>query len=92
MKRFSIQHPKTRRYQTEPLILDEMRAWDLLAPRYQFVEVRINDSLASGCATYSVGLEGTFNLTPGERVTLQKSTRWQRRTPQLIGTDGGGRV
>ena len=56
------------------------------------LEVRINDSIAAGCAGYSVGLEGTNNLTPGEKVLFYKATDWQRRHPQLIGTDRGQHV
>ena len=43
MKRFSIQHPATRMHHAEVLFLDEMRRWDILAPRYFLVDVRIND-------------------------------------------------
>jgi len=56
------------------------------------LEVAINDSLAAGCATYSAGMEGTFDLSAGESVTLVKASDWQRRKPQLIGSDGGGHV
>jgi NADH-quinone oxidoreductase subunit G len=56
------------------------------------LEVCINDSLASGCAAYSAGVDGTFNLCAGEQVTLLKATSWQRHKPQLIGSDGGGHV
>ncbi|MEH6582699.1 MAG: NADH-quinone oxidoreductase subunit NuoG [Halioglobus sp.] len=56
------------------------------------LEVRINDSLAPGCASFSAGLPGTFNLRAGSRVSLNKAADWQRRQPQLIGTDGGGHV
>ncbi len=43
MKAFSIQHPATRRYGNEPLLLDHMRSHDILAPRYSFVDVFVND-------------------------------------------------
>ncbi len=56
------------------------------------LEVRINDSLAKGCAAYSAGLAGTFNLAVGDWVTLEKADGWKRRKPQLIGSDGGGHV
>ncbi len=42
MKSFSVQHPTTRNYAYEPLMLDHMRANDILAPRYSFVDVYIN--------------------------------------------------
>ena len=43
MKSFSIQHPTTRNYGREPLLLDHMRSNDILAPRYSFIDVFIND-------------------------------------------------
>lgn len=52
------------------------------------LEVRINNSIAKGCASYSAGLAGTFNLSPGDRVILQKDPDWQRQ-PQVIASDGG---
>ena len=42
LKHFSIQHPKTRAYQIEPLLLEHMTKHDVIAPRYKFVDVRIN--------------------------------------------------
>jgi len=55
------------------------------------LEVRINDTVAAGCAGYSIGLAGAENLEPLARVSLSRARDWQRRTPELIGTDGGGR-
>lgn len=43
MRKFSIQAPETRKHHIEPLMLDMMRKVDVLAPRYFFVDVRIND-------------------------------------------------
>lgn len=43
MKAFSVQHPTTRSYGNEPLLLNHMRAHDILSPRYNFVDVFIND-------------------------------------------------
>jgi hypothetical protein len=42
MRRFSLQAPETRNFQSEPLLLDMMRAHDVLAPRYQFVDLWVN--------------------------------------------------
>jgi hypothetical protein len=56
------------------------------------LEVKINDNIPQGCAAYSAGLEGTFNLAAGDWVTLSKADEWRRNTPQLIGSDGGGHV
>lgn len=42
MRRFSLQHPRTRGYQTEPLYLETLRFFDVLAPRYMFVNVILN--------------------------------------------------
>ena len=42
MRRFSIQAPRTRAFQAEPIVLDHYRREGVLAPRYFFVEVSIN--------------------------------------------------
>jgi NADH-quinone oxidoreductase subunit G len=54
------------------------------------LEVRINDSMATGCVGYSIGHTGTHNLQALARVTLRRAEGWQRRQAQLIGSDGGG--
>ena len=51
------------------------------------LEVHINDSMAAGCAGYSVGLAGVHNLTPLAAVSLSRAEGWQRRSPELIGSD-----
>jgi NADH-quinone oxidoreductase subunit G len=61
------------------------------------LEVRINDSMAAGCAGYSVGLAGALDLSPLQWITLRRAEGWQRRSPELIGSDrdtgpGGGHV
>ena len=43
MKALSIQHPVTRNFGYEPAILMHMRQNDILALRYRFVDVMIND-------------------------------------------------
>lgn len=42
MRRFSIQHPKTRGFQAEPLFMETLQYMGVLAVRYQFVKVVIN--------------------------------------------------
>jgi CotH kinase protein len=42
MRSFSLQHPITRDYHTEPLFLESIRQHGLLAPRYRFVDVYVN--------------------------------------------------
>ena len=56
------------------------------------LEVRINDSVTNGCAAYSTGLAGTHDLVPLVRVGLRRDESWRRRSPELIGSDGGGHV
>ncbi len=53
------------------------------------LEVRLNDSVAAGCAIYPCGLAGTHNLEPLAWVELRRCGDWQRR-PDLIGSDRGG--
>jgi hypothetical protein len=42
MRRFSLQAPRTRAFQAEPIVLDHYRREGVLAPRYSFVETSIN--------------------------------------------------
>lgn len=82
MKRFSIQHPKTRKYQLEKLFIDEVRHWGLLAPRYQFVEVRINDYRIGVMALeehYSKELLESQSRREGPIITLDEDPMWRQR-------------
>jgi NADH-quinone oxidoreductase subunit G len=54
------------------------------------LEVRVNDSVATGCATFGVGLDGASDLVALSRVSLKKAENWQRRSPEIIGSDSGG--
>jgi hypothetical protein len=42
LRRFSLQAPHTRGHEKEALIFDYLRAEDLIAPRYEFVELWVN--------------------------------------------------
>ena len=42
MRRFSLQAPKTRQYHGQPLYMDFLRRFGVLAPRYQFVNLWVN--------------------------------------------------
>jgi NADH-quinone oxidoreductase subunit G len=53
------------------------------------LEVRINNSLPTGCAGYSAGFANSGELLGGKWVGLQKAAGWMRRTPQVIGSDRG---
>ena len=53
------------------------------------LEVRLNTSMPAGCVGYAVGHSGTANLQAGQSVTLARADSWQRRRPQLIGSDAG---
>ena len=54
------------------------------------LELRINDCIPAGCAGFAAGHAGAENLQPLARVTLRRAEGWQRREPQIIGSDGGG--
>ena len=61
------------------------------------LRVRINDRIAGGCAGYSAGHHGTWDLRPGSFVSLHRAEEWQGDRPgsgreDLIGSDGGDRV
>ena len=53
------------------------------------LELHINDTIATGCAGFSEGHSGTENLVSLEYASLHKARNWQRRSAQLIGSDGG---
>ncbi|MGV7224014.1 MAG: right-handed parallel beta-helix repeat-containing protein [Nitrospinales bacterium] len=42
MRRFSIQHPKVRGFQSEVLFFETLQKYGILAPRYFFVKVTLN--------------------------------------------------
>jgi hypothetical protein len=42
MRKFSLQSPATRGFQTELLFFEVMRMYDVIAPRYRFVNVTLN--------------------------------------------------
>jgi hypothetical protein len=53
------------------------------------LEVRINDTMAAGCAGFSSGHSGCGNLQALAGVSLRRAQDWRRRAPQLIGSDAG---
>ena len=42
MRRFSIQNPNTRGFQSEMLFFEVLRQFDVMVPRYRFVDVSLN--------------------------------------------------
>jgi NADH-quinone oxidoreductase subunit G len=59
------------------------------------LQVKINDRIASGCAGYSAGHDGTWDLRPGISVSLHpveggQDERLGSGREDLIGSDGGG--
>ncbi|WP_339668684.1 NADH-quinone oxidoreductase subunit NuoG [Dasania marina] len=57
------------------------------------LRVVINETIVQGCAAYSVGINGSFNLTLGSSVRLQKASDWQRpKQADVIASDGGAHV
>ncbi len=54
------------------------------------LEMRINDSLTAGTASFSAGYHDSIQLRSGDWVTLARADNWQGRRSQLISSDGGG--
>jgi NADH-quinone oxidoreductase subunit G len=54
------------------------------------LELRVDDSLTAGTASFSAGYHDSIELRCGDWVTLARADNWQRRRPQLITSDGGG--
>jgi NADH-quinone oxidoreductase subunit G len=55
------------------------------------LEVYINSSIPRGSAGFSAGYDACAGLRSGQWAPLNRDDSWQRRQPQLIGTDRGGR-
>ena len=55
------------------------------------LEVKIIKRIATNCVGFSAGYIETSHLEAGNLVVLKKDNKWQRRTPQLIATDGGSK-
>ena len=72
MSRFSIQHPATRHYYFEPMMMNQMRDMGILAPRYFFAHIWIND--------YPVGL-----MAVEEHFTKELLESQDRREGSIIG-------
>ena len=51
------------------------------------LEVRINDSIAPGCAGFATGHPGSQELEALATVPLKRAENWQRRQPQVIASD-----
>jgi hypothetical protein len=93
MRRFSIQNPSTRGFQTELLYFDVMRQFGLVAPRYMFVDVTLNgDSMglmaleeffAKEMLEYSRRREGVI-------IRFDESLAWSARDSIAGDEDGWG--
>jgi NADH-quinone oxidoreductase subunit G len=52
------------------------------------LELKIDDSIPTGCMAYSAGFSGTGDLQPGLCLPVTKALDWQRQ-PELIASEGG---
>ena len=53
------------------------------------LEVRINSSIPCGSVGFSAGYDACLELRSGQWAPLSRDENWQRRHPQIIGTDRG---
>ncbi len=74
MSRFSIQHPGTRYFYFEPMIMNQMRQRGVLTPRYFFARVWIND--------YPIGV-----MALEEHFTKELLESQGRREGSILGFD-----
>ncbi|MFP6654530.1 MAG: CotH kinase family protein, partial [Myxococcota bacterium] len=80
MRRFSLQAPRTRGFQAEPIVLDHYRREGVLAPRYSFAEVSVNgDDLGLMAVEESFGQELLESQQRREGVIIcgNDSMNWQ---------------
>ncbi len=87
MKRLSIQHPVTRKYHLEPMLLDQMRDNGILAPRYFFVDVRINEYKIGVMALeehFSKELLENQSRREGPILALNEDLIWRQRALNYV--------
>jgi hypothetical protein len=86
MRRFSIQHPNTRGYLSEWLVLAAARREGVLAPRSTFVEVTVN-GVAKGVYYLEEHLAKELLESQGRRegpiLKLDEGTLWEARLQYL---------
>ncbi len=82
MKRLSLQNPLTRNYHYETMLLGQMRQLGILAPRYFFVDVYINDYKLGVMALeehFSKELVESQNRREGPILAYDEDIIWQQR-------------
>ena len=82
MRRFSIQNPATRFYQAEAIYLEALRYFDVLAPRYQFVNVSLNGESMGLMAleeSFSKELLESSDRREGVIVRYNENLLWSSR-------------
>ena len=90
MRRFSIQHPKTRGYQGEPLFFNTLRKLGVLSPRYFFVDVVINGDPIGIMALEEHMSKELLEFNKRREsviVRLNESLLWDARASEGIGFD-----
>ncbi len=83
MRRFSIQHPKTRNFLAEKAWLDNLRLEGVLAPRFQFVNVVFNGNSKGIFAleeSFSKELLESQGRREGVILSVDEDVYWQRYT------------
>ena len=92
LSKFSIQAPGTRGNHIEPLFLDMMRTADVLAPRYYFVDVRIND-MKIGIMAVEEHFTKTLIESQGARegpiIAIDENFIWRQRHLNVLSDQSG---
>ena len=81
MRRFSIQHPKTRNFLSEKVWLDNLRLEGILAPRFQFINVVFNGTPKGIFAleeSFSKELLESQRRREGVIIAFDENGYWQR--------------
>lgn len=92
MSKLSIQAPYTRRNHYEPMLLDMMRKVGVFAPRYFFVDVRINDMKIGIMALeehFTKQLIESQHGREGPIVAIDEDLIWQQRYLNNINPQSG---
>ncbi len=91
MRRFSIQHPKTRAFQGETLVFETMRHFDVMTPRYAFVEVTVNGTKTGIMAIeehFSKELPESNQRPEGVILRFDETLVWAARDGSRFGFRG----
>jgi len=92
MSRFTLQHPKTRGFQAEPLYLESLKEQGVLVPRYFFVNVTLNGQDLGIMAVeehFSRELLEAQQRREGPIIKFDETLMWEKNNSHNGAVDSG---